>query len=185
MNGKNIYIVCLVCSCAWFNACSEPDQAPEHRAPPPNRPSTSTASDRAEKSSAVEDNKPTKATAIYHADDKIDAKVLGLPLYPNAKVLNSGTWDLNGPGEGSEALVSLQLTTTDPLHKVVTFYREQVQHAQFIEIERAGGKRVSVIVSLPDQTTASAVIRESPPGTAIEITKLASSGSAVQSKPAE
>ncbi len=119
-------------------------------------------------------------TATYAADNTIGAEQLGIPLYPSAERLKSGTWDIRNPGDGSAALTALQLRSDDPLATVAAFYRQKLQNAQFIEINRASGKRVSITVSLPDQTTTSAVLYEDGTGTRIEITKLGESSATVK-----
>ena len=124
--------------------------------------------------SAVKADQETtvKGTATYAADNTIGTEQLGIPLYPGAERLKSGTWDIRNPGDGSAALTALQLRSDDPLPTVAAFYHQKLQNAQFIEINRASGKRVSITVSLPDQTTTSAVLYEDGTGTRIEITKL-------------
>ena len=116
-----------------------------------------------------------EGTAVYQADDTIGAEQLGMPIYPNATRLKSGTWDIRDPRDGSEALTALQLRSEDPITRVAEYYREKLKDAQFIEIDRASGKRISITISLPDQTTSSAVLFEDGTGTRIEITKLGQS----------
>lgn len=155
-----------------LSACSDPERSPAAPPIPDKNRAQAAAPAAAAPHPADEERGDVKPTATYHARDAIDAAALGMPVYPNTQIQNSGTWELLDHEEGAQALISLQVTSDDPLKKVVAFYRQRVPDARFIEIERAGSKRVSVIVSLPDQTTASAVIRESGSGTAIEYTKL-------------
>lgn len=172
MKNTSSFFVPAAVLFSLLSACNDPDRHPATPSFPDKDHAQTNAPAAAAPHPADEEHSNVKPIATYHAGDAIDAKVLGMPVYPNTRIRNSGTWELLDHEEGAQALISLQVTSDDPLNKVVAFYRQRVPDARFIEIERAGSKRVSIIVSLPDQTTASAVIRESGSGTAIEYTKL-------------
>lgn len=158
------------CVLLWLAACSDP--APDAGSTTPATPAVSIGKQQDQQGLPDRSKVEVQASATFRADNTIGAQQLGMPLYPNAELIKSGTWDIRDPEQGSEALTSLKLRSQDPLNKVVAFYRAQTKNAQFIEINRPGGKRVSVTLSLPDQTTTSAVLRETASGTSIEITKL-------------
>jgi len=154
-------------------ACGDRESPAPVSQPPPPPPVVSTPA----QPDTAEPLPPPSAT--FNARTDIDAGELGMPLYPGARVIDSGTWDLQGPQpEATGAITSLKLHSADPIASVVRYYRAHLPDAQFLEIDHGRGKRVSITVAMPDQASTNAVLRENGAGTLIEITKLGTASAA-------
>ncbi|MGI5845505.1 MAG: hypothetical protein ACOX9B_15220 [Candidatus Xenobium sp.] len=84
---------------------------------------------------------------------KVEESSFSVPFYPGAKVEGGDQHEVAGPEGRTSKMVTAELSTTDPLDKVVEFYSGKLPGANKMDSTVEGQRTVVLVPETPEQGT--------------------------------
>lgn len=84
---------------------------------------------------------------------KVEESSFSVPFYPGAKVEGGDQHEVAGPEGRTSKMVTAELSTTDPLDKVVEFYSGKLPGAKKMDSTVEGQRTVVLVPETPEQGT--------------------------------
>lgn len=96
----------------------------------------------------------------YSASDKVDESSFSVPFYPGAKVEGGSQHEVAGPEGKTSKMATAELSTTDPVDKVVEFYTGKLPGANKMDSTVEGQRTVVLVPENPEQGTSVTIDQE-------------------------